>query len=131
MAASSTERSWCVLEFARCNGFVVVQRAFRRQFGRRGPPETSIRRWYEQFRYRGCICHQGKGRAGRPSVTGEMVDRVRGNFHSQPQENCAESQSRVEDTGAPSEENSTEMTAVVPVQTANSDSLYTHCIFFH
>jgi hypothetical protein len=52
MAASSTERSWCVLE---C---VAVQCAFRRQFGRRGPPETSNRRWYEQFRYRGCICHQ-------------------------------------------------------------------------
>jgi hypothetical protein len=36
----------------------VVQLAFRRQFGRRGPHETSIRRWYEQFRYIGCICHQ-------------------------------------------------------------------------
>jgi hypothetical protein len=36
MAASPTERSWCVLEFARCISCVVVQRAFRRQFGRRG-----------------------------------------------------------------------------------------------
>jgi hypothetical protein len=52
MDASPTERSWCVLEF------VAVQRAFRRQIGRRGPPETSIRRWYEQFRYRGCICQK-------------------------------------------------------------------------
>jgi hypothetical protein len=52
MAASPTERSWCVLEF------VAVQRPFRRQFGRRGPPETSIRRWYEQFRYKGSFCHQ-------------------------------------------------------------------------
>jgi len=60
MAASPSERSWCVLEFARCNSFVAVRRAFRRQFGRPGPPETSIRRWYEQFRYRGCICHQGR-----------------------------------------------------------------------
>jgi hypothetical protein len=51
MADSPTERSWCVLEF------VAVQCAFRRQFGRLGPPETSIRRWYEHFRYRGCICH--------------------------------------------------------------------------
>ena len=40
------------------------------------------------------------------------------NFHSQPQEICAESQSTIEDTGAYSEENSTEKTAVVPVQTA-------------
>jgi len=76
MAASLTERSWHVLEFARRNSFVAVQRAFQRQFGRCGPPETPIRRWYEQFHYRGCICHQGKNRAGRPSVTEEMVDRV-------------------------------------------------------
>jgi hypothetical protein len=52
MAASLTERSWCVLKF------VAVQHVFRRQFGRHGPPGTSIRRWYEQFRYRGCICNQ-------------------------------------------------------------------------
>ena len=38
MAASPTERSWCVLVFARCNSFVAAQRAFRRQFGRCAPP---------------------------------------------------------------------------------------------
>ena len=84
MAASSTERSWCVLEFARCNSFVAVQRAFRRQFGRRDPPETSIRRWFELLRFRGCICNQGKGRAGRPSFTEETVDRVRETFTRSP-----------------------------------------------
>jgi hypothetical protein len=52
MIASPTESSWCVLEF------MAVQRAFRRQFGRRGPPETSIPRWYEEFLYRGCMCRQ-------------------------------------------------------------------------
>jgi hypothetical protein len=78
MAASPTEHSWCVLEFVRC--FVAVQCAFRRQFGHRAPPETSIRRWYEQFCYRGCICHQGKGHMGRPSVTEETADRVRETF---------------------------------------------------
>jgi hypothetical protein len=36
MAASPTERTWCVLEVARCKCFVAVQSAFRRQFGRRG-----------------------------------------------------------------------------------------------
>jgi len=30
MAASPSERNWCVLEFARCNSFVAVRRAFRR-----------------------------------------------------------------------------------------------------
>jgi len=84
MAATPTERSWCVLEFFRCNSFVTVQRAFRRQFERRSPPETSIRRWYEKFRYRGCICHQGKGRGRRPSVTEETVDRVHETFTRSP-----------------------------------------------
>jgi hypothetical protein len=64
--------------------FLAVQRAFRRQFGRRGSPDTSIRRWYEQFRYRGCICHQGKGSAGWSSVTEETVDRVRETFTRSP-----------------------------------------------
>jgi hypothetical protein len=60
MAALPTERGWCVLESARSNSVVAVRRAFRRQFGRRGSPASSFRKWYEQFRDRGCICHQGK-----------------------------------------------------------------------
>ena len=84
MAASPTERSWCVLEFAWCNSFVAVQRAFRQQFGRHGPPETLIRRCYKKFRYRGCICHHEKSCAGRPSVTKETVDRVRETFTHSP-----------------------------------------------
>jgi hypothetical protein len=84
MASSPTERSWFVLKFARCNSFVTVQRAFRPQFWRRGPPEKSIRRWYKQFRYRGRICHQGKGRTGRPSFTEETGDRVRETFTRSP-----------------------------------------------
>jgi hypothetical protein len=40
MAASPTERSCFVLEFARCGSFVAVQRVFRLQFGRRGHYET-------------------------------------------------------------------------------------------
>ena len=80
MAGSQTERSWCVLEFVRCNSFVAIQRALRYQLGSRGPPETSIRRWYEQFHYSECICHQGKGRSGRASFTEETVERVRETF---------------------------------------------------
>jgi hypothetical protein len=44
------------------------------------------------------------------------------NFHLQPQEICAQSQLRVEDTGAHSEENSTETTAVLQ----NTPIIYTH-----
>jgi hypothetical protein len=62
MAALSTECSWCVLEFARSNSVVTVQRAFRQQFGRCGSPASSVRRWYEQFRDRGCICRERRKR---------------------------------------------------------------------
>jgi hypothetical protein len=55
MSASPTERNWCVLEFARCNTFVAVQRAFRRQFGRRGPPETSNYYYYYYFMMHGTM----------------------------------------------------------------------------
>jgi hypothetical protein len=68
MAALPTERSWCVLEFVRSNSVVAVQRVFCWQFGRRGSPALSIQRWYEQFRHRGCICQQGKGRTGRQAL---------------------------------------------------------------
>jgi hypothetical protein len=117
MAASPTERSRCVLEF------VAVQRAFRRQFGGSYLLETSIRRWYKQFRYRGCICHQGKGRAGKPSVTEETVDRVRETFTRNPRKSVRR---------ACRELKIPETIAVVPVQTATgtkySDNLYSPCI---
>jgi hypothetical protein len=54
------------------------------------------------------------------------------NFHWQSQDICAESESRVVDTGAHSKENYTETTAVVPLQTATRtkypDNLYSPCI---
>ncbi|PSN50312.1 hypothetical protein C0J52_10130 [Blattella germanica] len=84
MAALPNARGWCVLEYARTDSVVAVRRAFRRQFGRPAPSETSIRRWYEQLRDRGCICHQGKGRAGRPSVNEETIERVRDSFIRSP-----------------------------------------------
>jgi hypothetical protein len=55
------------------------------------------------------------------------------NFHLQTQEICAESHSSVEDTGVHIEQNSMELTAVVPVHTETgteySDNLYSPCTF--
>jgi hypothetical protein len=52
MTVSPTECSWCVLEFVRRNSFVAVQRAIRRQFLRRSPPEMShhFQRHYQKFK---------------------------------------------------------------------------------
>jgi hypothetical protein len=47
MPALSIELIWCVLEFARSNRIVKVRFPLRRQFWRRGPPASSIRKSYE------------------------------------------------------------------------------------
>jgi hypothetical protein len=57
MAASPTERSWCVLEFVRCNSFVAVQSALRRQFGRRDPP-MKLQKFLFQMVVTSCISVQ-------------------------------------------------------------------------
>jgi hypothetical protein len=59
-----------------------------------------------------------------PSVTEETFDRVRETFTRSPRKS-AESQSRVEGTGAHSEENSTELTAILQ----NTPIIYTHPVF--
>jgi hypothetical protein len=78
---------------------VAVQRAFQRQFERRGPAETLIRRWYEQFCYRGCICHKGEGRVVRSSVTEETVDRVRETFTRSPRKSVRRASRELEIPG--------------------------------
>jgi hypothetical protein len=49
MSAIPTEHNWCVLEFARNNSLVAVQRAFRRKFGCRGSPASSIQSGMNNF----------------------------------------------------------------------------------
>jgi hypothetical protein len=93
MAALPTERSWSMLEFGRSNSVVAVQWAFWQQFGRCGSPVSSIWRRYEQFRDRGCICHQQKGRAGKPSITEETVERMCESFVRSPRK-CVSRASR-------------------------------------
>lgn len=73
--ASMQQKSFCVLEYAKCLSVVTVQRLFRRQFETEPPGHQSILRWYRQFRDTGCLC-KGKS-TGRPSVSDETVDRVR------------------------------------------------------
>ncbi|PNF18241.1 hypothetical protein B7P43_G16516 [Cryptotermes secundus] len=70
--ASPQQKAFCVLEFAKTNSVVTVQRAFRRRFGINPPCSKNIRRWFRQFQESGCLC---KGKSpGRPRVSEEQMD---------------------------------------------------------
>ena len=77
MALTSQQRSWCVLEFHKTNGVVTVQRAFKLIFNVDPPTNKCILKWHRNFIVRGCICDQRKGHSGRPSLSEQVVDRVR------------------------------------------------------
>ena len=71
-----------MLQFVKHESVVFVQRAVRRQFNSVPPSPNSIRRWYQQFQTKGCLC-KGKS-AGRPRVSEESVERVRQSFLRSP-----------------------------------------------
>jgi hypothetical protein len=48
------------------------------------PTNKSILKWYNNFIEKGCICDQRKGHSGRPSVSDQVVDRVREAFLRSP-----------------------------------------------
>ena len=68
-----------------------MQRAFKLKFNVDPPTNKSILKWRRDFIERGCICDQRKGHSGRPSVSEQVVDRVRESFFAQPQEVNAQS----------------------------------------
>ncbi|PNF43566.1 hypothetical protein B7P43_G03926 [Cryptotermes secundus] len=80
--ASPQQKAFWVLEFAKTNSVVTVQRAFRRRFGSNPPCPKNIRRWFRQFQESGCLC---KGRSpGRPRVSEEQEARIRAAFERSP-----------------------------------------------
>jgi len=80
VALTSQQRSWCVLDFHKTNSVVTVQRAFKLKFNLDPPTKKSILKWHRNLIERGSICDQRKGHSGRPSVSEQVVDRVRESF---------------------------------------------------
>ena len=72
--ASPQQKAFCVLEVAKTNSVVTVQRAFRRRFDVNPPSPKNIRRWFRQFQESGCLC-KGKG-PGWPRVWEEFSYRL-------------------------------------------------------
>ena len=78
MAATVVEKAFCVLELAKTNSVILVQRLFRRRYGKPPPTRQSIYNWSKKFQETCCLC-KGKS-SGRPPVSEETVERVRETF---------------------------------------------------
>src|SRR5215469_14398781 len=82
MAATVVDKVFCALELAKKNSVTVVQRHFRRRYGKPPPTRQSIYDWSKKFQETGCLC-KGKT-SGTPSVSEETVERVRETFTRSP-----------------------------------------------
>lgn len=82
--ATKEQKAFCVLQFAKTESVVTVQRAFRIKFGCDPPGDNNIRRWYHQFQDTGCLC-KGKS-TGRPRTSEESVEQVRNSFTRSPKQ---------------------------------------------
>ena len=54
--------------------WTVVQRAFRRKFGKEPPERKSIVRWHGKFITNECLCLVK--RTGRPSTSEDVIEQV-------------------------------------------------------
>ena len=93
MVLTSQQRSWCVSEFHKTHSVVTVQRAFKRKFNVDPPTNKSILKWHRNFIEEGCNCYQRKGHSRRPSVSDQVIDRIRESFFLSPRKSmCRASQ---------------------------------------
>jgi len=72
MAATVVEKAFCVLELAKTNSITLVQRHFRRRYGKHPPTRQCIYDWSKKFQETGCLS-KGKS-SGRPPVSEETVE---------------------------------------------------------
>ena len=64
MACTVNKKAFCVLEFAKTESIVTVQRRFRTMYLTEPPTDKTIREWYMKFQQSGCLC--AAKRRGRP-----------------------------------------------------------------
>ncbi|GFX50195.1 DUF4817 domain-containing protein [Trichonephila clavipes] len=53
--ATSKQKAFCVLQFAKTESAINVQLAFCNKFGCQPPNDNNILRWYHQFETTGCM----------------------------------------------------------------------------
>ena len=72
MAATVVGKAFCVLELAKTNSVTLVQRHFRRRYGKPPPTRQTIYDWSKEFQETGCLCKSKS--SGRPPVSEETVE---------------------------------------------------------
>lgn len=77
------EKSFCVLQFAKSESIVQVQREFRRKFNKNPPRHKQIYEWHKKFVEEGCICKRKS--PGRSRTSDENVHRIQDAFARSPQ----------------------------------------------
>ena len=83
MAWTGNKKAFCVLEFAKTELIVTVQRRFRTMYHTEPPTDKTIREWYMKFQQSGCLC--AAKRTGWTGPSAETVERVRETFVRSPQ----------------------------------------------
>jgi hypothetical protein len=72
------KKAFCVLEFAKTESVVTVQRRFLIMYHTEPPTDKTIREWYMKFQQSGCLC--AAKRTGRPGTSAETVERLQETF---------------------------------------------------
>ena len=83
MACTVNKKAFCVLDFAKTESVVTVQRRFRTMYRTEPPTDKTIREWYMKFQQSGCPC--AAKRRDRPGPSAETVEHVRETFVRSPQ----------------------------------------------
>jgi hypothetical protein len=92
--ATPEQKAFCVLQFAKYESVVSLQRVFGRQFQSDPQSANSIRRWYQQFQTKGCLC---KGKSTRRlRAPEESVERVRQSFLRSPKKSVCHASRELE-----------------------------------
>lgn len=66
MAFSGEQKAFCVLQFAKTQSIVTVQRGFRTKYRTEPPTDKTVRDWYRKCEETGCLCVAK--RTGRPEL---------------------------------------------------------------
>jgi len=68
------KKAFCVLEFAKTESIVTVQRRFRTMYRTDPPMDKTIREWYMKFQQSGCLCAaKRRGRLGPSAPAGFLL----------------------------------------------------------
>jgi hypothetical protein len=76
--ATRAENAFCVLEYARTQSIMMVQRRFQTKFRKDPLVKNSIKQLYENLQCDGCLCIAK--RAGQPGPSEQRVEHVREAF---------------------------------------------------